>query len=53
MASKLTEYDRIVSIITRDQKRALIAHCEKENLRMTQVFREALKMYAKKAGFKL
>jgi hypothetical protein len=53
MAAALTQYERVVAIITREQKKALINHCAAENLRMTQVFREALKMYAKKKGFKL
>ncbi len=53
MAAKLTEYERVVSILTRKEKAALIAYCDENNFRATQVVREAIKYFLKKKGIDL
>ncbi len=50
MAARLTDYERVVTILTRKEKAALIAYCDENNFRATQVLREALKMFLKKNG---
>ncbi len=48
MVARSTDYERAVTILTRKEKAALIAYCDENNFRVTQVLREALLEFLKR-----
>lgn len=53
MGSKPTNYERLVTILSQRDKNLIVAWCEEHNYRVTQVMREALRMFFKSKGIKL
>lgn len=53
MPNKPTKYERVVSIIPEEQKKALVAYGDANNIRITSIIREALELWAKKKGIKI
>lgn len=53
MTARLTDYERLVTILPRKEKAKVIAWCEENNYRASQVMREALREFFKKKGVQL
>lgn len=50
MTARLTGYERIVCILPYKDKEKIVAWCDENNYRASQVIREALKDFFKKKG---
>ena len=50
MAAKLTEYERVVSILTRQDKKKVIAWCDTNRFSLAEITRQALKAFFSKRG---
>lgn len=53
MAAKLTAFERLVTILPREDKAKVIAWCDENNYRATSIMREALREWFKKKGINL
>jgi hypothetical protein len=53
MSGRLTRYERLVTILTREQKIKVVRYCDKNKYSAAQVMRDALRLWFKEKGIDL